>query len=167
MNLPYSDELNVGYLSRLFDNTSNCYKFFWFQGILNKINQRNILCSFEELINEMRADAWYMVTEYHLRLGPIGVTDNLEEVVKYISNTYNIASSEKRDKIIAFLENTDDKKVAKYKSDLTLNVPYRLQSPFYDDIVIDKRFGMVQRDLLLTRLIDKVGYYTISHPQMV
>ncbi len=26
MQLPYSEELNIGYLSRLFDNTSNCYK---------------------------------------------------------------------------------------------------------------------------------------------
>ena len=37
-----------------------------------------------ELIDEMIADAWYMVTEYHLRLGPLGIADNLEEVLKYI-----------------------------------------------------------------------------------
>ncbi|MBD5520298.1 MAG: hypothetical protein HDR03_03610 [Lachnospiraceae bacterium] len=29
MQLPISDELYIGYLSRLFGNTSNCYKFFW------------------------------------------------------------------------------------------------------------------------------------------
>ena len=30
MNLPYSDNLNIGYLSRLFDRNrvSNCYKYF-------------------------------------------------------------------------------------------------------------------------------------------
>ncbi len=27
--------------------------------------------------------AWYMVTEYGLKLGPNNTTDNLEEVVKY------------------------------------------------------------------------------------
>ena len=32
----------------------------------------------------MIADAWYMVTEYHLRLGPIGSKDNLEEIAKNI-----------------------------------------------------------------------------------
>ena len=38
MQLPYSEELNIGYLSRLFDNTTNCYKFFWFQAILRKLD---------------------------------------------------------------------------------------------------------------------------------
>jgi len=138
MKLPYSEELNIGYLSRLFDNTSNCYKFFWFMAILRKVDGNRSKFSFEELINEMIADAWYMVTEYHLRLGPLGVTDNLEEVVKYIFKNYGIMSSEKREKIIAFLESTDDKKITKYKADLTLNVPYRLQVPFYDSITIER-----------------------------
>ena len=77
MKLPNSEELNIGYLSRLFDNTTNCYKFFWFQAILRKIDCKHNQFSFEELINEMIVDAWYMVSEYHLRLGPIGITDNL------------------------------------------------------------------------------------------
>ncbi len=138
MQLPYSEELNIGYLSRLFDNTSNCYKFFWFQAILRKVDGTHCRFTFEELINEMIADAWYMVTEYYLRLGPIGITDNLEEVVKYIYEKYGFMPSEKREKIIVFLETTDDRKITKYKSDLTLNVPYRLQAPFYDEIRIEK-----------------------------
>lgn len=138
MQLPYSEELNIGYLSRLFDNTSNCYKFFWFQAILSKLDFEHSKFSFDELINEMIADAWYMVAEYHLRLGPLGVTDNLEEVVKYIYETYHFPSSEKREKIIDFLVATNDKKIKKYKTDLTLNVPYRLQVPFYDAITINK-----------------------------
>lgn len=138
MQLPYSDELNIGYLSRLFDNTSNCYKFFWFQAILRKVDGEHTRFRFDELIDEMIADAWYMVTEYHLRLGPIGVTDNLEEVVKYIHENYHFPSSEKREKILQFLKNTEDKRITKYKSDLTLNVPYRLQVPFYDEITIEK-----------------------------
>ena len=77
MQLPYSEELNIGYLSRLFDNTTNCYKFFWFQAILRKLDGVHCRFTFDELINEMIADAWYMVTEYHLRLGPLGITDNL------------------------------------------------------------------------------------------
>ncbi|MBE5906372.1 MAG: hypothetical protein E7277_06195 [Lachnospiraceae bacterium] len=136
--LPHSDKLNIGYLSRLFDNTTNCYKFFWFQAILGKLDGKNTRFTFDELINEMIADAWYMVTEYHLRLGPLGITDNLEEVVKYIFAEYGFRSSEKREQIIDFLQNTDDKKIVKYKSDLTLNVPYRLQVPFYDEVQIER-----------------------------
>lgn len=136
MQLPYSEELNIGYLSKLFENTTNCYKFFWFQAILRKMDGVRSRFTFDELINEMIADAWYMVTEYHLRLGPLGITDNLEEVVKYIHEKYGFAPAEKREKILEFLQEVEDKRIIKYKSDLTLNVPYRLQVPFYDEINI-------------------------------
>lgn len=138
MRLPYSEELNIGYLSRLFDNTTNCYKFFWFQAILRKLDGVHNRFSFDELINEMIADAWYMVTEFHLRLGPLGITDNLEEIVKYIYGSYGFMPSEKREKILEFLVTSKDKRIGKYKSDLTLNVPYRLQVPFYDEIIIER-----------------------------
>lgn len=139
MQLPYSEELNIGQLSRLFDNTTNCYKFFWFQAIIRKLDGKHRSFSFDELIDEMIADAWYMVTEYHLRLGPLGITDNLEEVVKYIYDHYNFCSSEKREKIIEFLQCTDDKIIKQYKLRLIHCVPYRLQVPFYDEIKIDRK----------------------------
>ena len=139
MQLPYSDELNIGYLSRLFDDTTNCYKFFWFQAILRKIDKNQRQFSFSELIDEMIIDAWYMVTEYHLRLGPLNSTDNLEEVVKYIYKQYGFLPSEKSSTIREFLQRTDDKKVKKYKADLTLQVPYRLQAPFFDEITISRQ----------------------------
>lgn len=37
MQLPYSENIEIQYLSRIFDNTSECYKFFWFQAILSKV----------------------------------------------------------------------------------------------------------------------------------
>lgn len=80
MQLPYSEELNIGYLSKLFENTTNCYKFFWFQAILRKMDGVRSRFTFDELINEMIADAWYMVTEYHLRLGPLGIEGNYEGI---------------------------------------------------------------------------------------
>ena len=138
MQLPYSDNLNIGYLSRLFDNTTNCYKFFWFQAILRKMDGTCRQFTFEELIDEMIIDAWYMVTEYHLRLGPLGITDNLEEVVKYIYSHYDLRSSEKAEKLREFLLSSNDRIIREYKSALTLNVPYRLQVPFYDEITIEK-----------------------------
>ncbi len=137
--LPYDDNLNIGYLSRLFDDTSNCYKFFWFQAILRKLNPDNTSFTYDELINEMIADAWYMVTEYHLRLGPAGVTDNLEEAVKYIGHTMSFPASEKRSILINYLENCDDRQLISYKKELIKNVPYRIQSPFLDEIKVDRR----------------------------
>ena len=76
MQLPKSDQLNIASLSRLFDNKSECYKLFWFQAILGFVCDGKQEIRFEELIDEMIADAWYMVTEYHLNLGP---RDTLEK----------------------------------------------------------------------------------------
>lgn len=85
MQLPCSEELNIEYLGRLFDNTSECYKFFWFKAIVAKVTEGKQEISYEELVDEMIADAWYMVTEYHLNLGP---KDTLGAVVNLIKQKY-------------------------------------------------------------------------------
>lgn len=127
MQLPYSEELEIQYLSRLFDNTSECYKFFWFQAIVTKILDGKTEISYGELLDEMIADAWYMVTEYHLNLGP---KDNLEALVKYISQISGMKTSEKKSIILDYLRGCEDKEVMRMKRILILNVPYRLQAPF-------------------------------------
>lgn len=128
MVLPQSEELNIGYLSRLFDNTSNCYKYFWFQAILRRLEIGRDQITFDEIINEMIADAWYMVTEYNLHLA--SVTDNLEEAVRYIQSVHPFISAEKREVIIEYLEGCRDPQVLKYKRILIQNVPYRIHAPF-------------------------------------
>lgn len=75
--LPGSGGLQIEYFSHLFDNTSECYKMFWFQVIVKKILAGQTSASYGEIIDEMIADAWYMVAEYHLNLG---LRDNLEMI---------------------------------------------------------------------------------------
>lgn len=131
MILPYSDTLEVQNLSRIFDNTSECYKFFWFQAIVSKVLEGKESTTYEELIDEMIADAWYMVTEYHLNLGP---RDTLESLVIYLQQISQLKSSEKKENIIRYLKNCKDKEVIKRKRILTKNVPYRIQAPFMDKV---------------------------------
>ena len=107
MNLPYSEELHIENLSRLFDNTSECYKFFWFKAIVEKVIAGETEISFEELVDDMIASAWYMVTEFHLNLGP---KDTLESVVKLIKDKNpHFKSSIKKSKLLAYLSETKDK----------------------------------------------------------
>ena len=89
MHLPYSDTLNIAHFSRLFDNKSECYKLFWFQAIARKIKEGYRTITFETLIDEMIVDAWYMVLEYHLNLGP---NDTLEKVVHRLGAISHIKS---------------------------------------------------------------------------
>ena len=132
MQLPYSEELNIEYLGRLFDNTSECYKFFWFQAIVTKLTEGKHELTYEELVDEMIADAWYMVTEYHLNLGPKDTLENLVELIR-VKNP-ELKSCEKKSAIINFLKNTDDKEIISKKRILTHNVPYRLQAPFMEKL---------------------------------
>ena len=126
MQFPSSPQLNIASFSRLFDNKSECYKLFWFQAILSYVCKGRQTVSYEELIDEMIADAWYMVTEYHLNLGP---NDTLEKAVDYIAAATGMIPSTKKQDILKWLETCTDQSVADFKRKLSLNVPYRLQAP--------------------------------------
>ncbi len=126
MQLPFSDTLNISCFSRLFDNKSECYKLFWFQAIARKIKEGEKILSFETLIDEMITDAWYMVAEYHLNLGP---NDALEKVVHRLYQISHMKSSEKKEHILAYLKDCEDREVTVLKRTLSQNVPYRLQAP--------------------------------------
>ena len=137
MILPYADNLKIEYLSRVFDRNriSNCYKYFWFMAILDGISEEKTEFTYDELITEMVVIAWYMVTEYSLKLGPSNTTDNLEKVVNYLYETLyqeKIPSTVKKSVLRDILQNETDKEYLKYKNILTNNVPYCLQSPFYN-----------------------------------
>ncbi|MBR0444747.1 MAG: HNH endonuclease, partial [Clostridia bacterium] len=134
MQLPLSEHLNIAGLSRLFDNKSECYKLFWFQALLNRVCDGQQEIRFEDLIDDMIANAWYMVTEYHLNLGP---RDTLEKSVNYISSTTDFSPTVKQQDILDWLKSCTDTTVLRYKKDLTLNVPFRLQSPFLEDFQSD------------------------------
>ena len=117
MQLPFSDDLEIGRLSRIFDNTSECYKFFWFQALINKIQEGKEVITYGELIDEMIANAWYMVTEYHLNLGP---KDTLEKIVHYIREISSMKPFEKKEALLEYLKTCDDKEVLRKKRTLTI-----------------------------------------------
>lgn len=132
MQLPYSDKLNIELLGRLFDNTSECYKFFWFKAILEKVTEGKLELTYEELVDDMIASAWYMVTEYHLNLGPKDTLENLVDLIK--DKNPGMKSSEKKAAIIDYLKCTDDREILSKKRILTYNVPYRLQAPLITNL---------------------------------
>lgn len=169
MLLPYSEELNIQQLNRLFDNTSECYKFFWFKAILTKLNEGRTRFSFEELVDEMIASAWYMVSEYHLNLGP---NDNLEKVVNLIYDKENFKTAEKKSELLNYLAVCKDNEINKIKKTLILNVPYRLQAPFYADIdVSQKWYGskaiLTEEINRQSRLMYYFGEYKSLHTEIV
>ena len=127
--LPESDDLRIEYFGHIFDNTSECYKIFWFQVIVEKILAGQTSARYGEIIDEMITDAWYMVAEYHLNLGP---RDNLEFAVNRLVEISGFKSSENKAVLLEYIRKCQDSEVLRYKKILTMNVPYRLQAPFLD-----------------------------------
>ena len=126
MKLPYSDKIDTASLARLFDNKSESYKLFWFKAILHEVGLGKSEISFSTLIKRMIVDAWYMVSEYKLNLGP---SDTLEKTVLYLAETQHFLPAEKEEVLLQYLDTSDDKELKKYMRVLSLNVPYRLQAP--------------------------------------
>ncbi len=54
--LPESNDLEIQYFGHLFDNTSECYKMFWFQVIVEKILAGQTSATFEEIIWDEETD---------------------------------------------------------------------------------------------------------------
>ena len=168
MQLPYSDELNIAAFSRLFDNKSECYKLFWFQAILGEVCAGRLDILYEDLIDEMISDAWYMVTEYHLNLGP---RDTLEKIVGHIYQKTHMLPSVRKQDILNWLKCCEDPAVIKYKKDLTQNVPYRLQVPFFEslrpkdlDCSPKKQAALINQQRRLMYYFDVVsGLQTVIH----
>ena len=126
LRIPQSEKVNTASLARLFDNKSESYKLFWFKAILHEVSHGRNEIPFRDLIERMIVDAWYMVSEYKLNLGP---ADTLEKTVLYISNKEDFLPTEKEEVLLSYLRESDDKQLREYMRNLSLNVPYRLQAP--------------------------------------
>lgn len=132
MNLPYDENLPISRFAHIFDNTSECYKFFWFRAILSKVlaaTGDTVSISYRELTDEMIASAWYMVSEYHLNLGP---RDALEKAVRTAAEHSHLSAAAKKEDILFWLKNTKDMELEDLRNQLIQMVPYRLLQPFTD-----------------------------------
>lgn len=125
--LPETDNLPVHLLSGIFKDKNQSYKLFWFQAILDFVSEGKLVVTYEQLIHRMVAEAWYMVMEYHLNLGP---ADALEILINQVRNTSGLLPTAKKEDVIQFLITSEDENIKKAKQKLVLNVPYRLQAPF-------------------------------------
>lgn len=126
MQIPQSEKVNTASLARLFDNKSESYKLFWFKAILHEVSQGRNEIPFRDLIQRMIVDAWYMVSEYKLNLGP---ADTLEKAVLYIAGKEDFLPTEKEEVLLGYLQTSEDRQLKEYMRILSLNVPYRLQAP--------------------------------------
>ena len=129
----YYNTLNIEGFSRMMNDPSYCYKFYWLEAIVQLISEDKKEATYDKIINEMIANAWYSVVEFHIHLSGIwgngDVKDSLENAVKKLHELTDLKSNaskvEIKNKIKEF-----DKELHKEKITLTQNVPYKALSGF-------------------------------------
>nr|WP_271813661.1 HNH endonuclease domain-containing protein [Clostridium beijerinckii] len=130
--VPYSNEVDYATFSRSLrdDKVVASYKMYWLLALLDEISLDNFEIEFRTLICKMVVKAWYPLLKYKLSFG---LCDNLAKVATYISDTYNLESNYDERKLFDFIYSSQDKALNKMLKELTLNVPYRFLSPFFEN----------------------------------
>lgn len=123
VSLPLSDGLNISSLSRLFDNTTNSYKYLFFRALLNHLYCAKFdesIISLDTLIDEMLCDAWYPYIYYRLSFGS---QDQIAIIIDRCD-----AHAIKHDQLRNCFRNN-----RAITADLQRYVPYRLITVFFEN----------------------------------
>lgn len=130
----YYNTLFIEGFASMMDSPSYSYKFFWLEGLVKIISMGRNKVTYEDVINEMIQNAWFVVTEYHVHLTGYYMgeaRDNLERAVLRLEDISGLDSRATRDQIEnALNEYKNDKQLQKFKTELTKNVPYKALSGF-------------------------------------
>ena len=128
----YYNTLEVESFSRMMDFPSYCYKFYWLDAITTLILENNTQTTFNDIINEMIADAWYSVVEFHIHLSGIVYKDkdNLEKAVTLLRKHSGLHSNATRIEIKNAIVEYEPF-IIKEKEQLTKMVPYKALSGFF------------------------------------
>lgn len=130
----YYNRLDIEGFSQMMKDPSYCYKFYWLEAIVNLISEDVTETTFDEIIDEMIANAWYSVREFHIHLSGMqsdgNVRDGLERAIIYLSELSQLPANASKVEIKNEIKkyNTDLKK---YKEQLTNMVPYRALAGFF------------------------------------
>lgn len=129
----YYNELDIEGFSRMMKDPSYCYKFYWLEAIVQLISENRLVATYDEIINEMIANAWYSVLEFHIHLSGIWgdgtIKDNLERAVLKLSELSDLPANASKIEIKNAIAKFD-RELHTEKHALTKNVPYKALSGF-------------------------------------
>lgn len=129
----YYNALDIEGFSRMIKDPPYCHKIYWLEAIVQLISENRQEATYDEIINEMIANAWCSVVEFHIHLSGIWsdgeIKDNLERAVVNLKTLSDLPANASKIEIknaIAIY----DKQIHDEKQALTLNVPYKALSGF-------------------------------------
>lgn len=130
----YHNNLDIEGFSQMMKDPSFCYKFYWLEAIVKLIAANVTETTFDAIIDEMIANAWYSVREFHVHLSGIqsdgGVRDGLERAIILLTELSDLPANASKVEIKNEIKKHNDA-LKKYKEQLTNMVPYRALAGFF------------------------------------
>lgn len=128
----YYNSLEIQSFSRMMDSPSFCYKFYWLDAIINLVTEDCDETTFNAIIDEMIASAWYSVAEFHIHLSGVIYKDkdNLEKAINKLRQLSDLPANASKTEIKNTIK-AYDSQISKEKNELTKNVPYKALSGFF------------------------------------
>ncbi len=162
----YYNHLDIEGFSLMMKNPSYCYKFYWLEAIVNLISEDVTETTFDEIINEMIANAWYSVLEFHIHLsGIVGgeVKDGLERAVKKLSDISGLPANASKLEIKNAIKE-HDAELKSEKEQLTNMVPYRALAGFFSKFDENADWESTRRMIVYIERVNKVNIlpYTLG-----
>jgi len=162
----YYNGLDIDAFSLMMKNPSYCYKFYWLEAIVHLISEDVKETSFNEVIDEMIANAWYTVLEFHIHLSGMiegQVKDGLERAVVTLQELSQLPINASKVEIKNRIKD-HDKELKLYKEQLTNMVPYRALSGFFDNCQERADWGSTQRMVSYIERVNQISLlpYTLG-----
>lgn len=128
------NNLNIEGFSKMMKDPSFCYKFYWLEAIVQLISEGKTETTFDEIIDEMIANAWYSVREFHIHLSGVPmdgqIKDGLERAVLQLTELSDLPANASKVQIKNTIQKYN-KELKEVKEQLTHMVPYRALAGFF------------------------------------
>lgn len=148
----YYSSLDIEGFSLMMKDPSYCYKFYWLEAIVKLISEGVSETTFDDIINEMIANAWYSVREFHIHLSGIQldgqIRDGLERTILKLSDLSGLPSNASKVEIVNVIKEHDSE-LKESKEQLTNMVPYRALAGFFSRSEEKADWGSIRRMTVL------------------
>lgn len=103
IHLPEQDGLPVHRLAACFKSTVLTYKFYWFLGLLNRVEHGETEINKQHLFAEMIGHAWFTVNYFHVSFGK---QDKIQQAIEVLKNIETLTIDANRTTVVNQLANS-------------------------------------------------------------
>lgn len=152
--------MQLNQFNKVFSNTTNSYKYYWWLSIIEIYQEREKNeISFDEIVLKTISKLWYPVNYFKLSFGKI---DQCSKYIKEIQKSFLLKDNiNERDLYQFLISHKDSDFLVKITKGLTRYVPYRFIRPWYSEDSGGLKDVLVNSKIL--ELQDETAPYTIDY----